>query len=677
MAAENGSLGSSTLAPSRVVYCRPVAGLSAPTRPVLFHFLHRGVSLNACPLSTPNRPRCPIAGARYHPAPVPAPSVRNVALVAHVDHGKTTLVDAILGATGVFAKHQVRVDRVMDSNDQERERGITILAKAASVEWKGVRINLVDTPGHADFGGEVERALEMVDGILLLVDAAEGPMPQTRYVLSKALARDLPAVVVINKVERHDARVDEIADEVYQLFFDLDAGERHIEFPFVSTVAREGRAVAGVGVPASDADLSALMDAIVATIPAPVGDPDAPLQAIVTNLDASDYLGRLAIGRVVNGTLRAGEKVALCHDLEGEPPILRRLTQLMAFSGLERIETEARAAGDLFVIAGFPEVEIGDTLADPDDPVPLPRLKVDEPVLRMTFGVNSSPLSGKDGTLLTSRQIRERLEREVRGNVSIRIGPTTSPDVIEVSGRGELQLAVLIETMRREGFELQVSRPEVIIRAIDGRPHEPVERAVIDVPNEHVGTVTQAVAPRKGKVTDLRPGDTGRTIVTVVAPARGLLGLRSLLMTTTRGTALVHQHHDGWQPWAGDLPGRIGGAMIADRSGPATGFALENLQKRGEIFVTPPELVYEGMIVGEASRPEEMVVNPTKGKELTNIRTHNHDEAIKLTPPRTPTLETAIEWIAEDELVEVTPNAIRIRKRQLTDQDRRMARKGK
>jgi len=526
---------------------------------------------------------------------VSSSSVRNVALVAHVDHGKTTLIDAILGATGVFAKHQAKVDRVMDSNDQERERGITILAKAASVEWDGVRINLVDTPGHADFGGEVERALELVDGVLLLVDAAEGPMPQTRYVLSKALARDLPAVVVINKVDRPDARSEEVADEVYQLFFDLDAGDRHIEFPIVSTVAREGRAIAGVGIPAEDADLSALMDQIVATIPAPGGDPDAPLQAIVTNLDASDYLGRLAIGRVVNGTLRAGERVALCHDSEDEPPIKRRLTQLMAFSGLERVETKERAAGDLFVIAGFPEVEIGDTLADPEDPQPLPRLKVDEPVLRMTFGVNSSPLSGRDGTYLTSRQIRERLEREVRGNVSIRIGPTTSPDIIEVSGRGELQLAVLIETMRREGYELQVSRPEVIIRAINGKPHEPVERAVIDVPNEHVGTVTQAVAPRKGKVTDLRPGDTGRTIVTVLAPARGLLGLRSLLMTTTRGTALVHQNHDGWQPWAGDLPGRIGGAMIADRPGPATGFALENLQKRGELFVGPPEQVYQGM----------------------------------------------------------------------------------
>ena len=608
---------------------------------------------------------------------MPASSFRNVALVAHVDHGKTTLVDAILGATGVFSAHEVRVERVLDSNDQERERGITILAKAVSVEWKGVRINLVDTPGHADFGGEVERALALVDGILLLVDAADGPMPQTRYVLSKALARNLPAVLVLNKVDRHDARADQVIDEVYQLFLDLEAADHHIEFPIVSTDARAASSMAGIGLPAKGSGMAALLDAILETIPAPGGDPAAPLQALVTNLDASDYLGRLAIGRVAQGTLRAGQQVALCHGNEEEPPIRRRLSQLLGFSGLGRVEVEERAAGDLFVIAGFPEVEIGDTLADPLDPQPLPRLQVDEPVLRMTFGVNTSPLSGHDGSRLTSRQIRERLEREVRGNVSIRIGPTTSPEIIEVSGRGELQLAVLIETMRREGFELQVSRPEVVIRQIDGKPHEPVERAVIDIPTEHMGTVTQAIAPRQGRVTDLRPGDSGRTILTVVAPARGLLGLRSLLMTATRGTALVHQHHDGWQPWAGDLPARSGGAMVADRSGPATGFALENLQKRGVMFVGIGEAVYEGMVVGETSRGDEMTVNPTRPKELTNIRTHDHDEAVRLTPARRPTLETAIEWIAEDELVEVTPEAIRIRKRYLTESERRLARKAR
>jgi GTP-binding protein len=602
-------------------------------------------------------------------------SFRNVALVAHVDHGKTTLVDAMLRAAGVFSAHEAPVDRIMDSNDQERERGITILAKAASVDWKGVRINLVDTPGHADFGGEVERALALVDGIVLLVDAAEGPKPQTRYVLSKALALNLPAVVVINKVDRQDARPNEVVDEVYQLFFDLDAGEHHIEFPIVSTIARQGRAVAGIGMPAEDADLSALLDAIVETIPHPGGDPDAPLQAIVTNLDASDYLGRLAIGRVVQGTLRAGSRIALCHSNEEEPPVRRRLTTLLGFIGLARTEVEERIAGDLFVVAGFPDVEIGDTLADPDDPVALPRLTVDEPVLRMTFGVNTSPLSGRDGSLLTSRQIKERLDKEVRGNVSIRIGATSSPDVIEVAGRGELQLAVLIESMRREGFELQVSRPEVIVKVIDGVPHEPVERAVIDIPTEHVGVVTQSVSTRKGQVADMQLGDAGRTVITVLAPARGLIGLRSLLMTATRGTALVHQHHDGWQPWAGDLPPRAGGAMTADRIGTSTGFALDNLQLRGELFIGVGEDVYEGMVIGEASRNEEMTVNPTKAKELNNIRTHNHDEQVRLAPPRIQTLETAIEWIADDELVEVTPNAVRIRKRFLNESERRLARK--
>jgi len=575
----------------------------------------------------------------------------------------------------VFAAHQERIDRVMDSNDQERERGITILAKAASVEWKGTRINLVDTPGHADFGGEVERALAMVDGVLLLVDAAEGPMPQTRYVLSKALASGLRSVVVVNKVDRPDSRVTEVVDEIYELFFSLDAGDDYIEFPIVSTIAREGRAVVGIGIPEADADLAPLLDTIVETIAAPTGDPAAPLQALVTNLDASDYLGRLAIGRVVQGTLRAGEQVALCHSNEEEPPLKRRLTQLMGFTGLGRSEVDERVAGDLFVVAGFPEVEIGDTLAAADDPVPLERLVVDEPVLRMTFGVNTSPLAGRDGKFLTSRQIKERLDREVLGNVSIRIGATGSPEIIEVAGRGELQLAVLIEAMRREGFELQVSRPEVIIREIDGKPHEPLERAVVDVPEEHVGTVTQAAAPRKGKVVDLRPGDSGRSVVTIEAPARGLLGFRSLLMTSTRGTALIHQHHAGWMPWAGELPHRTGGAIVADRKGETTGFALDNLQKRGELFVGPGVDVYEGMVIGEASRPQEMQVNPTKGKQLTNIRTHSTDEAIKLKPPREHSLETAIEWIAADELVEVTPNAVRVRKRLLAESQRRQAKK--
>jgi len=583
----------------------------------------------------------------------------------------------MLRATGTFAAHQAVVDRVMDSNDQERERGITILAKAAAVRWRDVKINLVDTPGHADFGGEVERALTMVDGVLLLVDAAEGPLPQTRYVLQKALARDLPAIVIINKVDRQDARPDEVLDEVYQLFIDLDAGDEHIDFEIVSAVAREGRAMLGIGMPAPDADLSALLDAILDRIPAPKGDPDASLQALVTNLDASEYLGRLAIGRVYNGVLRQGDNVALLEEefAEGQPPVRRKLSQLMEFSGVGRAEATEVRAGDLFVVAGFPEVEIGDTIASVEDPRPLPRLTVDEPVLRMTFGVNTSPLAGREGKFLTSRHLRERLDREVLGNVSIRLHETDSPDVIEVAGRGELQLAVLIESMRREGYELQVSRPEVITKEVNGKRFEPLERGVCDVPDEHVGTVTQALAPRKGRVTDLRQGDAGRTIVTFECPSRGLIGFRSMLLTATRGTALLHQHHAGWTPWAGELPHRTGGAMVADRVGMVTAYALDNLQLRGTLFVAPGDQVYEGMVVGENSRSDEMVVNSVRAKEKTNIRTHSHDEAVKLAAPVIHTLETAIEWIADDELVEVTPKAIRIRKRHLGLEDRRRAAK--
>jgi GTP-binding protein len=581
------------------------------------------------------------------------------------------LVDALLRATGTFGEHQAVVDRVMDSNDQERERGITILAKAASVTWNDVQINLVDTPGHSDFGGEVERALSMVDGVILLVDAAEGPLPQTRYVLSKAMGLSLPTVVVINKVDRQDARPEEVLDEIYQLFLDLDADEDQIEFPIISAIARDGKAVPGIGMPGADDDLTPLFQAIVDTIPAPTGDASAPLQAIVTNLDASEYLGRLAIGRVVQGTLRRGEQVALCEEDEGQNPLRRKLTQLMSFSGIGRLEVDEIPAGDLFIVAGFPEVEIGDTLADPVTPVPLPRLTVDEPVLRMTFGVNTSPLAGKEGQFLTSRHLRDRLDREILGNVSIKVEPTDSPDIIEVSGRGELQLAVLIETMRREGYELQVSRPEVIVKDIDGKKHEPLERAVIDVPDEHVGTVTQALAPRKGRVTDLRPGDTGRTIVTVEAPARGLIGFRSQLLTATRGTALMHQHNAGWVAWVGDLPTRKGGAMISDREGTSTGYAIGNLQERGEMFIGSGEAVYEGMIVGENSRSDDMMINIVREKQKTNIRTHSADEAIKLVPPREVTLENAIEFIADDELVEVTPQSLRLRKRILKESDRR------
>jgi GTP-binding protein len=604
-----------------------------------------------------------------------ATKLRNVALVAHVDHGKTTLVDGLLRATGTFAAHQAIVERVMDSNDQERERGITILAKAASVTWKGVKINLVDTPGHADFGGEVERALTMVDGVLLLVDAAEGPLPQTRYVLQKALSLDLPAIVIINKVDRQDARPDEVLDEVYQLFIDLDAGDHHIDFQVISTVAREGRAMVGIGLPPADADLSPLLDAILDHIPEPQGDPDAPLQALVTTLDASEYLGRLAIGRVHNGVLRRGETVALLEEEcgEGQPPLRRRLSQLMAFEGVSRNEVEQLSAGDLFVVAWFPEVEIGDTIASLDNPIALPRLVVDEPVLRMTFGVNTSPFAGRDGKFLTSRHLVDRLNRELLGNVSIKLFSTDSPDVIEVAGRGELQLAVLIEAMRREGYELQVSRPEVITKEVNGKRFEPQERGVCDVPDEHVGTVTQELAPRKGRVVDLQPGDIGRTIVTFECPSRGLIGFRSLLMTATRGTALLHQHHLGWMPWAGEMPDARGGAMVSDRMGQATGYALDKLQLSGQFFVAPGEQLYEGMVVGECAREDEMVVNAVRPKEKNNIRTHSHDDAVKLPNPKIHTLETAIEWINDDELVEVTPKAIRIRKRYLALEERRKA----
>jgi GTP-binding protein len=603
------------------------------------------------------------------------PLIRNVALVAHVDHGKTTLVDAILRQTGTFSAHQSEalVDRVMDSNDQERERGITILAKAASVHWKGVKINLVDTPGHSDFGGEVERALAMVDGVLLLVDAAEGPLPQTRYVLSKAVAADLPAVVVLNKVDRSDARAEEVLDEIYQLFMDLEVPDHHIEFPVISAVAREGRSVAGVGMPAADADLAPLLDAVLHTVLAPIGDPAAPLQALVTNLDASEYLGRLAIGRVVRGTLHADRPLAIVRA-DG-PAVARKPTELLAVEGLGRTSVAEISAGDLFVLAGFPEVEIGDTVADPADPDPLPRLTVDEPVLRITFGVNTSPLAGQAGKYVTGRHLRDRLAREVLGNVAIKVDDTSKPDVLQVAGRGELQLAVLIESMRREGYELEVSRPEVITRDIDGKRHEPVEEGVVDVPDEHVGAVSQALAPRKGTVLELRPGDPGRTIVSFEAPARGLLGFRSQLLTQTRGTALLHTRHRGWHPWYGELPHRRGGAMVADRPGSVMAYALDNLQLRGELFVHPGDPVYEGMVVGENARPGDMVVNVIKEKQKTNIRTHAADDAIKLTPPRELTIESAIELIADDELVEITPDAIRVRKRLLMEPDRRRASK--
>ena len=600
--------------------------------------------------------------------------IRNVALVAHVDHGKTTLVDSLLRYTGAFAAHQLVVDRVMDSNDQERERGITILAKAAQIEYRGSTINLVDTPGHADFGGEVERALALVDGVLLLVDAAEGPLPQTRYVLGKALARNLPVILVINKVDRHDARPEEVLAEVEQLFLDLAQRDEHLSFPVISAIAREGQSVAGLGMPGEGDDLRPMLDAVVEHFQTSEGDASGQLKALVTNLDASDYLGRLGIGRVMSGTLRKGDAVAvLQQDLPtGEPVVLkRRLSGLFKFSGIGRVETDHVVAGDLFIAAGIEEIQVGDTISTPDDLEALPRLKVDEPILRMTFGVNTSPFAGREGKFLTSRHLRERLRREVLGNVSIKISEEESSESISVSGRGELQLAVLIENMRREGYELQVSRPEVVTREIDGSLHEPLEGGTCDVPDEYVGAITQELAPRKGRIIDIGPGDPGRTIVSFEAPSRGLLGFRSSLLTLTRGTALLHQYLAGWTPWCGELPHRQGGAMVADRIGSATAYALDNLQLRGTLFVSPGDEVYQGMVVGENAREDEMVVNAVRAKEKTNIRTHSHDDGVKLANPTTHTLETAIEWIADDELVEVTPGKIRIRKRHLGLEDRR------
>lgn len=602
-------------------------------------------------------------------------SLRNVAMVAHVDHGKTTLVDTLLKSTGAFAAHQAVVDRVMDSDAQERERGITILAKAARITWNNTLINLVDTPGHADFGGEVERALALVDGIVLLVDAAEGPLPQTRYVLSKALGRGLPVILVINKVDRGDARPDEVLMEVEQLFLDIAMSDDQLAFPVISAVAREGRAMMGIGMPAEDADLSCLLETIISTVPEPQVDVNAPLTALVTNLDASDYLGRLAIGRVQSGSMKKGETVALWgKDTDGNP-LKRRIAQLSVFDGIGRTEVDSISAGDLFVLAGIPEVEVGDTIASPDVTTPLPRLEVDEPVIRMSFGVNTSPYAGREGKFVTSRHLKERLAKEILGNVSIKISDTDSPDVTSVAGRGELQLAVLIENMRREGYELQVSRPEVITKEINGKKHEPLESGTCDVPDEYVGTITQALAPRKGRVTDLRPGDPGRTIVSFEAPSRGLIGFRSMLMSSTRGTALLNQSHAGWTPWAGELPHRQGGAMIAASMGSTTAYALDTLQMRGTLFVHPQTEVYEGMVVGEGARGEEMVVNCIRAKEKNNIRTHSHDDGIKLAAPIEHTLETAIEWIGDDELVEVTPKSIRIRKRALSLEDRKRANK--
>jgi GTP-binding protein len=607
---------------------------------------------------------------------------RNVAIVAHVDHGKTTLVDAMLRQTGTFRANEALVDRVMDSMDLEREKGITILAKQTTVDHAGVRLNIVDTPGHADFGGEVERSLLMVDAVLLLVDAAEGPLPQTRYVLQKAMARRLPVVVALNKIDRQDARPAEVLDEVYELFIDLGADEHQIEFPVVYTNAKAGTATRDPAMPGTD--LRPLLDLLVEVTPPPTYEPDHPLQLLVTNLSANEYVGRMAVGRIRNGTIRVGQRIAVVReeadDTAGsvEPgrtvTLTGTVTSLQTAHGIDRIDIEEAGQGDIVSVAGLPEVTIGDTLTDPADPRPLPRLDVDEPTLRMTFGVNTSPLAGRDGKLLTSRQIKARLDRETLGNVSIEVYPTESGDTYEVRGRGELQLAVLIEQMRREGFELTISRPEVILRTIGGETMEPYERITIDIPPDYIGEVQAALAGRKGRLEQMTTDADGRVRMEYVLPVRGLIGYRGQLLTDTRGTALLHQISEGYGPWAGEVTHRTSGVLVADRMGTSNAYALFNLQERSELFVDAGVEVYEGMVVGENVRSGDMDVNATKEKKLTNIRTHAHDEALRLTPPRPLTLESAIEFIAADELVEVTPNHIRLRKRALSKHDRDRAR---
>ena len=608
--------------------------------------------------------------------------LRNLAIVAHVDHGKTTLVDAMLRQTGAFRANQAVVDRVLDSGDLEREKGITILAKQTTVDFDGIRLNIVDTPGHADFGGEVERTLLMVDSILLLVDAAEGPLPQTRYVLQKAMARHLPVVVALNKIDRSDARPAEVLDAVYELFMDLGATAAQIEFPVVYTNARLGTATADLAVPGTD--LRPLLDLLIKVTPPPTFTPGHPLQLLVTNLSANEYVGRMAVGRIWNGSIKLGQRLTVVRADEGstdgtvEPGrttiLTGTVTSLQTAHGIERIEIAEATAGDIVSVAGLPDVTIGDTLTDPADPRPLARLDVDAPTLRMTFGVNTSPLAGREGRFVTSRQIRARLDREVLGNVSIEVHATDSGDTFEVRGRGELQLAVLIEQMRREGFELQASRPEVILRTSDGETQEPYERITIDIPPDYIGEVQAAMAGRKGRLEQMSTDQDGRVRMEFIVPVRGLIGYRGQLLTESRGTALMHQIGEGYGPWAGEVTHRTSGVIVADRQGVSNAYGLFNLQERAELFIGAGEQVYEGMIVGENSRPGDMDVNATKEKKLTNIRTHAHDEALRLTPPRPLTLESAIEFISVDELVEVTPLSIRLRKRLLTNHDRRRER---
>jgi GTP-binding protein len=597
--------------------------------------------------------------------------LRNLAIVAHVDHGKTTLVDALLWQSGAFRENQDVAERVMDSNDLEREKGITILAKNTAVRYGDVTFNIIDTPGHADFGGEVERGLAMVDGVLLLVDASEGPLPQTRFVLRKALAAHLPVILVVNKVDRPDARISEVVDEVYELFIDLEASDHHIEFPIVYANARAGWASLEQGVEGSD--LKPLCELILEHIPAPEYQEGHPFQAMVTNLDASPYVGRLAICRVHNGTVRKGQTVAWCK-VDGT--ITRaKIAELYLTDALERVPAEEAGPGNIIAVAGFADITIGETLADAEDPRPMPPLTVDEPSLSMTIGINTSPLAGQDGQKLTARQVETRLQQELIGNVSLRVLPTERPDAWEVQGRGELQLAVLVETMRREGFELNVGKPQVVVREIDGKKHEPVELLTIDVPEDYLGVVTQLLALRKGRMEQMINHGTGWVRMDFRVPARGLIGFRTEFMTETRGTGMLHHVFDGWAPWFGELRTRPTGSWVADRRGMSTSYALMNLQERGAMLVGPGVEVYEGMIVGENARADEMDVNPTKEKQLTNHRAAGSDDLVRLVPPRVMSLEQALEFITDDECVEVTPKNVRLRKVELSQTTRGRSRK--
>ena len=584
---------------------------------------------------------------------------RNVAIIAHVDHGKTTLVDALLHQSGTFRANERVAERAMDSNELERERGITILAKNTAVHYGDILINIVDTPGHADFGGEVERTLSMVDGVMLLVDASEGPLPQTRFVLRKALERRLTPIVVINKIDRPDARAAEVLNEIFDLFIDLDAAEEQLDFPVLYTNARTGTASTDADKPG--ADLRPLFDAVVATVPPPRGNPDAPLQLLVANLDSSDYLGRIAIGRIFNGRVKIGDPVVVCKlDTAVQET---KVTKLYAFDGLKRVEIQEAAAGDIVCLAGIEDITIGETIADVEQRVPIPPVAIDEPTVSMIFGVNTSPMAGREGQYVTSRQLKDRFDRELLGNVSIRMEPTDSPEQVKIVGRGELQLSILIEMMRREGYELQVSRPDIVTKERGGQIVEPVEELVIDVPELFQGVVIAQVGERKGIMTKMVNNGSGRVRLEFRIPARGLIGFRSQFMTDTKGTGIMNHIFSSWEPWHGAIPARSNGALVADRSGPATAYAIFNLQERGEIFIDPGTQVYEGMIIGENARPSDMDVNITKEKKQTNMRASTADEAIRLIPARRLGLEQAIEFINDDELVEVTPGSIRLRKR--------------